>query len=133
MSDVDDLLADEEEATQENAPISSRRPVLTEAAPADKIAQIAFGDESSPALHTPPPESGRLPAAPQPDLDYDADVTGVRDAPRTPPKEPDSFELIPEVTAPVLEASGPVADLVSVPPSFREDTFGDALDASLAL
>jgi hypothetical protein len=71
----------EESAIEEAAaqpPSSSRRPLAPE--PEEHIADIAFGasEESAPPLHTPPPESGRLPAAPI--VEFDPDVTGVREA-----------------------------------------------------
>jgi hypothetical protein len=133
MSDVDDLLSSEPESEVEPAPSSSPRPVGP--APAEKLAQMAFGDESSPSLHTPPPESGRLPAVQQSDLDFDADVTGVREAPKgAPPRqEPLLLELVPEVTAPVVTASAPVAEVVSDAARFKPQTFGDLLEATLSL
>jgi hypothetical protein len=143
MTDVDDLLAAghggpdvhasadraREHEEEEPAPSSSRRPVGPE--PAEKLAQMAFGDESSPALHTPPPESGRLPAA-TPDLDFDADVTGVRDARKAPPHDV-TLELVPEVTEARIEARASVADVLGDAQRFAPATFGDLLDASLSL
>jgi hypothetical protein len=68
ISDVEDV---------EEAPVSSRRPVALE--PEQRLAEMAFGaEEPSPPRHTPPPESGRLPAAPP--LAEFGDITGVRDA-----------------------------------------------------
>jgi hypothetical protein len=76
-----------EESPIEEAPASSRRTVTQQ--PEERIAQIAFGAEE-PArepLHTPPPESGRLPAAAA--VDYDGDVTGVRDSAPVAPLRPE--------------------------------------------
>jgi ribonuclease E len=76
IEEADEVVV-EEAPVAEEAPASSRRPVAPE--PEERIAQIAFGAEEPRApLHTPPPESGRLPAAAV--ADFDADVTGVRDA-----------------------------------------------------
>jgi hypothetical protein len=66
----------------EEAPVSSQRAVAP--APEERLEQLAFGvdDEARPPLHTPPPESGSLLAAAP--LDFDMDVTAVRDAPSLP-------------------------------------------------
>jgi hypothetical protein len=81
---IDQSLVDE-------APASSRRPVGP--GHEKRIEQIAFGaEEPRPPLHTPPPESGRLPAATP--VDFDADVTGVREAPSSPPAHPAEAQAV---------------------------------------
>jgi hypothetical protein len=89
-----------EESAVEEAPASSRRTVTQQ--PEERIAQIAFGTEE-PArqpLHTPPPESGRLPAAAA--MDFDSDVTGVRDSAPVAPLRPDRTDG----TSPALPERG---------------------------
>ncbi|HEY3819879.1 MAG TPA: hypothetical protein VGL81_22090 [Polyangiaceae bacterium] len=121
-----EILAAVEEV--EEAPLSSRRPVAPE--PEERLADMAFGaEEPSPPRHTPPPESGRLPAAPA--VEFDADVTGVREA--TPLAPPRPRELVPEATRAALESSDAVADLVGEAQRFAPATFAALLDASLAL
>jgi len=120
-----ELLAAVEEL--EEAPLSSRRPVAPE--PEERLADMAFGtEEPRPPRHTPPPESGRLPAAPA--VEFDADVTGVREAT---PIVPRSRELVPEATRAELAPSDVVADLVGEAQRFAPETFAALLDASLAL
>jgi hypothetical protein len=105
-----EIVAAEEDV--EEAPASSRRPVALEAAPEQRLAEIAFGaEEPSPPRHTPPPESGRLPAA-SPVSEFDADITGVRDAPAS-----HRFEHgeVAETATPV-EATPPVAVAASAEP-----------------
>jgi hypothetical protein len=83
-ADVESIDASAEE--EEPAPSSSRRPVTSPpSGDAERgLAELAFGEEpqQSPAMHTPPPESGRLPAAPP--VEFDMDVTGVREAAKMP-------------------------------------------------
>ncbi|HEY1697114.1 MAG TPA: hypothetical protein VGG39_33370 [Polyangiaceae bacterium] len=126
-----DLLAAVEEV--EEAPLSSRRPVAPQ--PEERIADIAFGaEEPSPPRHTPPPESGRLPAAPAIEFENDADITGVREAPAVAVVEAQrSRELTPQVTRPAFRPSDAVADVVGEAQRFAPSTFGALLDASLAL
>jgi hypothetical protein len=120
----DDLLAGLGDV--EESPISSRRPLAPQ--PAEHLADIAFGaGEAKPPRHTPPPESGRLPAAP--DDEFDGDITGVRDAATVTASQ----ELIPEVTLPELAASAAVADVVGAPARHVPQTFVALLDASIAL
>jgi len=124
-----DLLAVVEEI--EEAPVSSRRPVVPE--PEERLADLAFGsEEPSPPLHTPPPESGRLPAASSPmEVDTDtADVTGVREAP---PLATRTHDLVPEATRADLAPHDAVADIVAEAQRFAPSTFAALLDASLAL
>ena len=111
----------------EEAPLSSRRPVAPE--PEERLADLAFGaEEPQPPRHTPPPESGRLPAAPP--VEFDGDVTGVREAT---PIAPRQRELLPEPTRAELAPSDAVADLVGEAQRFAPATFAALLDASLAL
>jgi hypothetical protein len=120
-----ELLAAVEEV--EEAPLSSRRPVAPE--PEERLADMAFGaEEPSPPRHTPPPESGRLPAAPA--VEFDADVTGVREAT---PIVPRPRELVPEATRADLAPSDAVADMIGEAQRFAPATFAELLDASLAL
>ena len=108
------------------APISSRRPIPPQ--PEEQLAAMAFGaEEPQPARHTPPPESGRLLAAPA--ADFDAEVTEVREAQKVASPVP----LVPHATAAVLAPSDVVADVVGAPRPAVPATFVAVLDASLAL
>jgi hypothetical protein len=154
-----DVIEVGEEVAIEEAPASSRRTVTQQ--PEERIAQIAFGAEE-PArepLHTPPPESGRLPAAPVA-IDFDGDVTGVRDSAPVAPLRPDragppapepeapkpaaaeaaadqgaalARELAPEPTHPNLPGGDTVAEVIGEAQRFSPGTFVALLDASLAL
>jgi hypothetical protein len=140
-ADVEDVSHETLAAEQdvEEAPISSRRPVEPPAE--QKLADMAFGEvEPRPPRHTPPPESGRLRAAP-PAADFDGEVTGVREAPVAAPPEtvaaaPRSRPtpgLAPQATTASLEASDAVAEVVTSAQAFGPTTFVALLDASLAL
>jgi hypothetical protein len=145
-----------EDSALEEAPASSRRTVTQQ--PEERIAQIAFGAEE-PArepLHTPPPESGRLPAAAAA-IDFDGDVTGVRDSAPVAPLRPDRSGapvaaqeapkpeaaeaasdkavrgLMPEPTHPNLPGGDAVAEVIGEAQRFSPGTFVALLDASLAL
>lgn len=110
----------------EEAPVSSRRPVAPQ--PEERLAEMAFGaEEPQPPRHTPPPESGRLPAAPA--VEFDGDITGVREAAK--PAAP--VEIVPEATVADLQPSDTVADMVGQPRAIAPTTFVAALDASIAL
>jgi hypothetical protein len=120
------------------APASSRRPVALSAD--EPIADIAFGAEELQApRHTPPPESGQLPASPV--EEFDADVTGVRAAPqpegvlRAEGDEPTTVQqLLPEITRAALSAaSAAVTEVVGQAKPFAPTTFAAWLDATLAL
>jgi hypothetical protein len=119
---------------EEEPPASSRRPVAPQ--PEERLAQMAFGAEEPPPLHTPPPESGRLPSAP---ADYDPDVTGVRHAtPLIPRRNLEaaplaSPDLVPEATRPELSPNDRVADVILEAQRFAPPTFLALLDASLGL
>lgn len=122
-----DVLSAVEEV--EEAPLSSRRPVAPQ--PEERLADMAFGaEEPRPPRHTPPPESGRLPAAP--DLEFEADVTGVRDAGPTAVASAHP-RLVPEPISGNLGAGDGVAEVVSAAQQFSPATFTALLDASLAL
>lgn len=114
------------EEAAEPAPASSRRPVMPEAE--ERLARMAFGaEEAPPPLHTPPPESGRVPASPADDFDSDP-----LDAPRQ-VRRPDE-PLIAEATrALLLESSVPVAKLVGGPTRPVAMTFSAILDETLSL
>jgi hypothetical protein len=125
--------ADDTSTTLEAAPASSRRPVE----PEEQLADMAFGPGApQPPRHTPPPESGRLPAAPPDEFD-DADVTGVRDATALAngdePAGRRAEPIVPEATHPVLAATSDVADVVGPPPRFVPKTFAELLEATLSL
>jgi hypothetical protein len=133
----EDALAGEEKP--EEAPISSRRPV---APPEERLAELAFGaSEPPPPRHTPPPKSGRLPAPPA--SEFDADVTGVRDAVALPTAGADVTRpaaqasrpgvLVPQAARPNLASEPRVADVIGDAQAFAPGTFFELLDASLAL
>ena len=133
-ADTETFSADE--SNVEPAPASSRRALGSP--PEERLAQLAFGAEEPGTLrHTPPPESGRVPAAPTDD--FDADVTGVRQAApsskggadrQVHPPQP----VTPEATHAVLEASGPVAVIAEITPAAAAPrTFIELLDRALSL
>lgn len=116
----------------EEAPTSSRRPVTPP--PEERLDEMAFGNvEPKPPRHTPPPESGQLPAAPE--VEFEGDITGVRSASRSaPPSAP--LSIVPEATLVDLQASvrlGAVADVVGVVAAPAPTTFLAVLDLSIAL
>ena len=174
----------------EPAPLSSRRPVALERDANEEmrqekknLAELAFGEEQpAPPRHTPPPESGKLPAAPT--VEFDGDITGVREAaklgpgaeaaraaadalvaktdvdavvspppalaraPEVAPKPEETQPmplappraapapakaLTPEVARPVIEPTAPAVDFIGEALAFKPKTFGELLDASLAL
>jgi hypothetical protein len=120
-------LASEEDV--EEAPASSRRPVAPE--PEERLAEMAFGaEEPRPPRHTPPPESGRLPAAPV--EEFDGDVTGVREASQA-AEARRPRELVPQATHANLAPSEAVVDVIGEAQHFAPTTFVALLDASLAL
>jgi hypothetical protein len=128
-----DVLAAVEEADDDEdaEPLSSRRPVAPQTE--ERLADLAFGaEEPRPPRHTPPPESGRLPAAPE--AEFETDVTGVREAtPIAVATPPARAELIPESTTATLVASDAVIEVVAAAQRFSPATFNALLDASLAL
>lgn len=127
------------EASEEEPPASSRRPIAIE----PKLEELAFG-EAAPVEavpHTPPPESGRQVAAAPVDLDFDGEFTGVR--PREPEKSPVTVlgtgrtdaplvELAPEATAAKLPAIAAVR-FEGAAATFKPASFGELLDATVAL
>lgn len=152
---------EEEAEPEEAAPLSSRRPLGPP--PAEVLDQKAFGKEETPepAIHTPPPESGKLPAAPELSpivemADYDnQDITGVHHTPAGERRSTASTEdalaqsgehaaseptveaakLAPEVTKPTIVAAAgiAVADVIGTANAFKPATFGELLDATLKL
>lgn len=119
---------------EEEAPVSSRRTVASE--PEEGLAELAFGgEEPREPLHTPPPESGRLPSAPV--SDFDPDITGVRSAaPAAPDRSEEDTgrrELVAEAVRPDLPPSDTVAEIVFAAQNFAPSTFVALLDASLRL
>jgi hypothetical protein len=127
-----------EEVEVEEAPASSRRPVAPP--PEERLDEMAFGSvEPEPPRHTPPPESGRLPAAPE--VEFDGDITGVRNASRSahPPAESaapapaPAIAIVPEATIADLSANDAVADVVSPARAPEPTTFVGVLDQSIAL
>jgi hypothetical protein len=139
--DVDaagDADARDEEVEMARAPASSRRPVAPP--PDEPLADMAFdADESQPPRHTPPPESGRLPASPA--QEFDADVTGVRTAPQQVESVPDAdlVEAQPrvlvaeEIRADLSSSADDVSDVVGEAQAFAPATFAAWLDAALGL
>jgi hypothetical protein len=118
---------------EERAPASSRRPVAPE--PEERLAQIAFGAEDPlPPLHTPPPESGRLPAAPDAQFD-DQDYMGVRTATPLLPRRMEALprEIEPEAIRPHRIPSQAVGQILADATRFAPRTFVELLDASLSL
>jgi hypothetical protein len=115
----------EPEPAEEEPPASSRRPLAPQ--PEERLAEMAFGaTEPRPAMHTPPPESGRLPAAPAADVDFPDEDTGVHAAhPPTP--------ITPEATRAELSGSAGVARTQGAVAVFQPKTFAELLDASLKL
>jgi hypothetical protein len=112
----------------EQPPASSRRPLAPQ--PEERLAEMAFGaDDPRPALHTPPPESGRLPAAPA--VEFPDEDTGVH-----PAAPPASAVIQSEATrADLAGAAGAekVAALKGAVRVFHPTSFAELLDASLGL
>jgi hypothetical protein len=118
----------------EPAPASSRRPVAPE--PEERLAEIAFGSEEPPQpLHTPPPESGRLPAVPGIPFESDSDFAGLRTPTPLLPRrlEALSHMLEPEAVRPEIPPSDTVGEVIAQAQRFAPPTFVALLDASLAL
>jgi hypothetical protein len=117
---VEDVGPELEVAEEEDpAPSSSRRPISP---PADELAETAFGadDLAEPPRHTPPPESGRLPAAPElaPVIDADdeaQDITGVHHSTAERPVTRDADVLARSGEHEGLSSSAP--DEVTPPPA----------------
>jgi hypothetical protein len=130
-----EVATQEEVGTQaEQPPASSRRPVALQ--PEERLAEMAFGtDEPPQRLHTPPPESGRVPAAPAAGFDVETDETGVRSSPPFSPRATEAFapELVPEAKRPQLVPSDSVAEVIAEAQRFAPSTFVELLDASLSL
>jgi hypothetical protein len=106
-------------------PVSSRRPLAPQ--PEERLAEMAFGaEEPRPALHTPPPESGRLPAAPE--VEFGDEDTGVHAA-----APPASAVLASEPTRANLAGGERVAATQGSVRAFHPASFAELLEASLAL
>jgi hypothetical protein len=94
--------------------------------PEERLAEMAFGAEDPrPPRHSPPPESGRLPAAPSAPFDA-AEATN-------PGVEVPTRELSPDVIRAELAASTKVADVIGEAQAFAPSAFAAVLEASLAL
>jgi hypothetical protein len=107
----------------EEPPASSRRPVMPE--PEERLAEMAFGaEEPSPLRHAPPPESGRLPAAPA-EFESGGGVKSEAEQPAT--------ELVPEAIRGDLGTSARVVDVIGEAQRFAPSSFAELLDASLSL
>jgi hypothetical protein len=138
-SEVDVVL----EEPVEEAPISSRRALVAE--PQERLAEMAFGAEEPAPRHTPPPESGRLPAVPT--EDGGNEVTGVRDVreaaslpivpiaarPAEAPEPPAPVALTPEKIDAHLPAGDAASQVIAEAQSFAPPTFAALLEASLSL
>jgi hypothetical protein len=97
----------------------------------DRLAHLAFGaDESSPPLHTPPPESGRLPSASAEDFD---ESTGIRGARVEETGRKVISHLAAESTRANLHTSDAVIDAIGEARRFAPATFLALLQASLEL
>jgi hypothetical protein len=129
VSEPADLSSAELEAIEEPAPSSSRRPITVE----EKLLQLAEEDD---AVHVPPPESGKLPAAPILNLE-DPDGTGVlrrpaEEKPTTAPA-PTATSAEPEVVRAEAAKTTEVAAFVGKAPAPKPSTFGELLDLALRL
>ena len=133
--DVGEFEVGAHEEEPEEAPVSSRRPVAPQ--PEEQLAQMAFGAEEPPQpLHTPPPESGRLPSAPSNEFDHDSDFTGIRTATPLLPRrmaEAAPREIAPAAIRAQLVPSDAVAEVIAEAQRFSPLTFVALLDASLSL
>jgi hypothetical protein len=113
-----------EEHVAEEAPVSSRRPVMPE--PEQRLEEIAFGaEEPSPPRHSPPPESGRLLAAPVAQFDTPKDAAVASEA--------RARDLVPEAIVADLAANAEVAEVIGEAQRFAPSSFVELLDATLAL
>ncbi len=129
----DESLAAHEEDEVEEAPVSSRRAVVSP--PEERLAQLAFGSDEPPQRHTPPPKSGPLLAPPM--GEFEADTTGIRKT-ETISADDASLSLaprvlVPQATRPNLASSANVVDVIGEAQAFEPATFIALLDASLAL
>jgi hypothetical protein len=108
--EADVMMVDDE------APSSSRRIIGPSFEEEERISEAAFGTvEPRPPLHTPPPESGRLPAAPMPDL-------------------PAARPMAAEPVRPSLGKGERAGEITGeMPPLPMPRTFLELLDASLSL
>ena len=129
VADLDTVAGADEEL-----PASSRRPIQLQPPLSDQ----GFGDTvETKASHPVPPESGRQVAIP-PASDFDGDLSGVRAVTATGSVEEalaqTSSHRAPEraeITRPVVGAAAPT--FRGAVPTFSPATFGELLDATLAL
>ncbi len=123
--------ADEEEP--EPGPASSRRPVMmTE--PEERLEQMAFGTtETPPPRHTPPPESGRVRAAPS--TEPEGEATGSRElvSPAVEPSPSSIVQLVPQPTRAALDSRDDIAEVIGEAQAFQPASFSALLDATMAL
>ena len=124
-----------EEEEPEAGPASSRRPVMT-TEPEERLEQMAFGTgETPPPRHTPPPESGRMPAAPA--AEAEGGATGLREVvPASTATEPPSspvVHLVPQPTRAALDSRDDIAEVFGEAQAFQPATFSALLDATMAL
>jgi hypothetical protein len=110
----------------ESAPASSRRPV---AAVSENHLTLAFGsDEPEAPRHTPPPESGRLPA---PSGEGFGERTSPREGRPDESAQTSMSELLPDATRASLESASAVSDVIGEAQRFAPATFLAWLDASI--
>jgi hypothetical protein len=123
-ADQTSLLEAEAEEAVEPSPASSRRPVMPE--PEERLEQMAFGaEEVPPPIHTPPPESGRVPAAPSDDFEpEEGAVLTTR-----PPAQP----LVAEETRARLDNSVEIAEVGGHVARWTPTTFLALLEETLRL
>jgi hypothetical protein len=120
VADLDVLMA---ASAPEDVPASSRRPIQLQ------VPDDAFHTTATPLPpHPVPPESGRQVAAPV--ADFEGDLSGVRSVAAV--DIAPAAELKAEVTRPVVAAASP-AVFHGAAPAFQPATFGELLDATLAL
>jgi hypothetical protein len=124
QAEMDAIAADEE---SERAPTSSRRPISMEA----KMSEL---EEDSPPLHAPPPASGKLPTA-SPAIEIEPVESQPMPVAAIAAVATPSAKLAREsVRAEALPPQAEVAVFVGRTPSdLAAKTFGDLLDATLAL
>jgi hypothetical protein len=122
-----------EQEEPEPGPASSRRPVMmTE--PEERLEQMAFGTvETPPPRHTPPPESGRVPAAPA--VEPEGEATGLREVVPSAAEPPSSpvVQLVPQPTRAALDSRDDIAEVIGQAHAFQPATFSALLDATMTL
>lgn len=138
-------LAQEFEASHpsDQPPDSSRR--LLGPDPEEQIARIAFGKETEqPPCHTPPPESGRMLAGSDSDLElelgtkssfdpFEARVDDHADDDEDASSAPTSTRLVVLETRASIPSDGDVAEVIGSLPRHSPETFLQALRSSMSL